>query len=144
VEDRAVPNNETIQETQMEPRNLAEKAKTIAVVGASEDPRRASHQVMHYLIQCGYDVIPVNPSAETVLGKACVASLAEIDRPVDIVDVFRRSSAAADVAQEAAAAGATCLWLQEGVRSEEARRIAEEAGMAFVQDRCIKKVLLGW
>jgi uncharacterized protein len=128
----------------MEPRHLAEKAKTIAVVGASDDPRRASNQVMHYLIQCGYDVIPVNPNAKTVLGRSCVASLGEIDRPIDIVDVFRRSSAVGDVAKDAASAGATCLWLQEGVRSEEARRIAEEAGMDFVQDRCIKKVLLGW
>ena len=128
----------------MEPRDVVEKAKTIAVVGASDDPMRASNRVMHYLIQCGYDVIPVNPGPETVLGKTCVASLAEIDRPIDIVDVFRRSSAAANVAQEAAAAGATCLWLQEGVRSEEARRIAQEAGMDFVQDRCIKKVLLGF
>jgi uncharacterized protein len=128
----------------MEPRHLVEKAKTIAVVGASNDSTRASNRVMHYLIQCGYDVIPVNPRAETVLGKTCVASLAEIERPIDIVDVFRRSSAAANVAQEAASAGATCLWLQEGVRSDEARRIAEEAGMAFVQDRCIKKVLMGY
>ena len=128
----------------MEPRHLVEKAKTIAVVGASNDPTRASNRVMHYLIQCGYDVIPVNPRSEAVLGKTCVASLAEIDRPIDIVDVFRRSSAAANVAQEAASAGATCLWLQEGVRSEEARRIAEDAGMAFVQDRCIKKVLMGF
>ena len=102
----------------MEPRHLVEKAKTIAVVGASNDSMRASNRVMHYLIQCGYDVIPVNPKSKTVLGKTCVASLGEIDRPIDIVDVFRRSSAVAGVAQEAASAGATCLWLQEGVRSE--------------------------
>jgi predicted CoA-binding protein len=141
---KPTPDNATIQETLMEPLHLVEKAKTIAVVGASDDPTRASNRVMHYLIQCGYDVIPVNPRVESVLGKTCVASLADVDRPIDIVDVFRRSSVAADVAQEAAAAGATCLWLQEGVRSEEARRIAQEAGMDFVQDRCIKKVLLGF
>jgi predicted CoA-binding protein len=141
---KPTPDNATIQETLMEPLHLVEKAKTIAVVGASDDPTRASNRVMHYLIQCGYDVIPVNPRVESVLGRTCVASLADVDRPIDIVDVFRRSSVAADVAQEAAAAGATCLWLQEGVRSEEARRIAQEAGMDFVQDRCIKKVLLGF
>jgi predicted CoA-binding protein len=141
---KPTPDNATIQETLMEPLHLVEKAKTIAVVGASDDPTRASNRVMHYLIQCGYDVIPVNPRVESVLGRTCVASLADVDRPIDIVDVFRRSSVAADVAQEAAAAGAMCLWLQEGVRSEEARRIAQEAGMDFVQDRCIKKVLLGF
>jgi uncharacterized protein len=128
----------------MQPRDVVEKAKTIAVVGASDDPMRASNRVMHYLIECGYDVVPVNPRTETVLGRKCVANLSEIDRPIDIVDVFRRSSAAAGVAQEAAAVGATCLWLQEGVRSEQAREIAEDAGMTFIQDRCIKKVLLGY
>jgi uncharacterized protein len=128
----------------MQPRDVAEKAKTIAVVGASEDPGRASNHVMHFLIQCGYDVIPVNPEATSIQGRECVASLADIDRPIDIVDVFRRSSAIPEVAEEAAAAGAACLWLQEGLRSETARQIAEEAGMEFVQDRCIKKVLLGF
>jgi uncharacterized protein len=128
----------------MQAKEVAEKAKTIAVVGASDDPSRASNRVMQYLIQCGYDVVPVNPSAESVLGRQCVASLSDIDRPIDIVDVFRRSSAVPGVAREAASVGAECLWLQEGVRSEEAREIAQEAGMTFIQDRCIKKVLLGF
>jgi predicted CoA-binding protein len=77
------------------------------------------------------------------LGVPCVSSLAEIDQPVDIVDVFRRSVAAATVAAEAAAVGAPALWLQLGVRSDEARRVATEAGMAYVENPCIKTVLLG-
>jgi uncharacterized protein len=128
----------------MQAKDVAEKAKTIAVVGASDDPSRPSNRVMQYLIQCGYDVVPVNPSAQSVLGRQCAASLSDVDRPIDIVDVFRRSSAAPGVAREAASIGAECLWLQEGVRSEEAREIAEEAGMTFIEDRCIKKVLLGF
>jgi len=112
-------------------------AKTIALVGASPDPGRPSHGVMAYLLRAGYRVIPVNPLADgEVLGQRCLGSLAELEEPVDLVDVFRRPEHCAEVAREAAAAGAGALWLQLGVVSDEARRVAEESGMDFVEDEC--------
>jgi predicted CoA-binding protein len=112
-------------------------ATTIAIVGASPNPRRPSHGVMAYLLRAGYDVVPVNPTAGgEVLGVPCVARLSEVDRPVDRVDVFRRADHCAAVAQEAAEIGAGALWLQLGLRSPAARRIAEEAGMDYVEDAC--------
>ena len=112
-------------------------AKTIALVGASPDPGRPSHGVMAYLLRAGYRVIPVNPLADgEVLGQRCLGSVAELEEPVDLVDVFRRPEHCAEVAREAAAAGAGALWLQLGVVSDEARRVAEESGMDFVEDEC--------
>jgi uncharacterized protein len=112
-------------------------AKTIALVGASPDPGRPSHGVMAYLLRAGYQVIPVNPVADgEVLGQRCLGSLAELEEPVDLVDVFRRPEHCAEVAREAAAAGAGALWLQLGVVSDEARRVAQESGMDFVEDEC--------
>ena len=112
-------------------------ARTIAIVGASPRPERPSHGVMRYLLDRGYRVIPVRPlDCEEVLGVACVASLAEIEEPVDLVDVFRREEHAAGLAREAAAVGARAFWLQLGLRSPEARRVALESGMDYVEDRC--------
>jgi predicted CoA-binding protein len=111
-------------------------AKTIAVVGASPDPGRPSHGVMRYLLGAGYRVLPVNPEADEVLGVPCVGRLSELEGPIDVVDVFRRPEHCAAVAEEAVAAGAGALWLQLGVRSAEARRIAEEAGLDYVEDEC--------
>jgi uncharacterized protein len=118
------------------PEQILRDARTIAVVGASPDPGRPSYGVTAYLVQAGYRVVPVNPLADEVLGLRCVASLAELDGPVDLVDVFRRPEHCAEVAREAAAAGAGALWLQLGVVSPEARRIAEESGLDFVEDAC--------
>jgi predicted CoA-binding protein len=92
---------------------------------------------MRYLLGAGYRVIPVRPrDCDEVLGVPCVASLAEIDEPIDLVDVFRRSEYTPDVAREAVAVGAKALWLQLGVVSEEARSIAEEAGLDYVENAC--------
>jgi uncharacterized protein len=118
------------------PEQILRDARTIAVVGASPDPARASHGVTAYLVQAGYQVVPVNPLADEVLGLRCLSSLAELDGPVDLVDVFRRPEHCGEVATEAVAAGAGALWLQLGVVSPEARRIAEESGMDFVEDAC--------
>lgn len=116
---------------------VLQNAKTIAVVGASPKPWRPSHDVMRYLLEQGYRVIPVRPrDCDEVLGVPCVASLAEIEEPVDLVDVFRRPDACPDVAREAVAAGAKALWLQLGLVSPEARRIAAEAGLDYVEDEC--------
>jgi predicted CoA-binding protein len=93
---------------------------------------------MRYLQRAGYRVLPVNPRAcpGEILGVPCVRSLAALDEPVDLVDVFRRPEYCADVAREAVAIGAPALWLQLGIRSAAARSIAEEAGVDYVEDAC--------
>jgi predicted CoA-binding protein len=111
-------------------------ARTIAVVGASPEPHRSSHGVMRYLQQQGYRCIPVNPNCDEVLGVPAVASLAEIDEPIDLVDVFRRPELCPAHAREAVAAGARALWLQLGIVSPEARRIAMDAGLDYVENAC--------
>ena len=119
------------------PAEILRDASTIAVVGASPRPDRPSHAVMRYLLEHGYRVIPVRPrDCDEVLGVPCVASLAEIGEPVDLVDVFRLSEFCADVAREAVAAGAGALWLQLGIVSPEARRIALDAGLDYVENLC--------
>jgi predicted CoA-binding protein len=119
------------------PEEVLREAKTIALVGASPKPDRPSNGVMRYLLAQGYDVIPVRPrDCDEVHGIPCVASLAEIDRPIDLVDVFRRVEATPDVAREAVGVGAKALWLQLGLVSPEARAIATEAGLDYVEDEC--------
>ena len=116
-------------------------ARTIAIVGASPKPYRPSHGVMRYLLEQGYDVIPVRPAGcDAVLGVPCARTVADIDRAVDLVDVFRRPDACPDVARDAVAAGAGALWLQLGIVSHEARQIAEEAGLDYVENACTKIV----
>jgi uncharacterized protein len=119
------------------PAEILRDARTIAVVGASPRPDRPSHGVMRYLLEHGYRVVPVRPrDCDEVLGVPCVASLEEIGEPVDLVDVFRRPEFCAEVAREAVAAGAGALWLQLGIVSSEARRIAVEGGLDYVEDLC--------
>ena len=91
---------------------------------------------MRYLLAQGYDVIPVNPSCDEVLGVPAVATLAEVAPPIDLVDVFRRVDAAPGHAREAVAAGAKAFWLQLDLRSPEARQICEQAGIDYVEDEC--------
>ena len=119
------------------PEQILKEAKTIALVGASPDPARPSHGVMRYLLERGYRVIPVRPlDCDEVLRVPCVASLAEVGETIDLVDVFRREEALPGHAREAVDAGAKGLWLQLGLRSPEARRIATEAGLDYVEDAC--------
>jgi predicted CoA-binding protein len=123
--------------TDADPVRLLQETRTIAIVGASPNPARPSHGVMRYLLGAGYRVLPVRADGcAEVLGVPCVASLAEIGEPIDIVDVFRRPEFCAQHAREAVAAGAKSLWLQLGIRSPEARRIAIEGGLAYVEDAC--------
>ena len=119
------------------PEQILAEASTIALVGASPKPERPSNSVMRYLLGQGYRVIPVRPrDCDEVLGVPCVATLAEIEEPIDLVDVFRRIEHAPGVAREAIATGAKALWLQRGLVSPEARRIATEAGLDYVEDAC--------
>jgi predicted CoA-binding protein len=123
------------------PQQILAEARTIALVGASPKPDRPSNDVMRYLLDVGYRVIPVRPAdCDEVHGVPCVPSLAEIDEPIDLVDVFRRPEFCAAHAREAVEAGAGALWLQVGIVSAEARRIAEEAGLDYVEDACTKVV----
>jgi predicted CoA-binding protein len=110
---------------------------TITVVGASASPAKAAHYVPAHMQQHGWRIIPVNPHAEQLLDEVVYRRLADIPEQVDMVNVFRPSAEAAEVARQAAAIGAKALWLQLGIRSDEARRIAADAGMLYVEDRCL-------
>ena len=119
---------------------ILKETKTIAMVGASPDKTKFSYGVLRVLHETGYDMIPVNPNedVEEIRGLPVFHSLAEIDRPVDMVQVFRTSDAAYGVAKEAIDIGAKVLWLQIGVRNDEAAKLAEAAGLKVVMDRCPK------
>lgn len=119
-------------------RQVLEDAKRIAVVGLSNKPERDSYQVAKYLQEQGYEIIPVNPTVDEVLGRKAVASLKEIEGEVDIVDVFRRSEEVPAVVDDAIAIGAKAIWLQLGVIHEEAAQKAADHGLDVIMDRCIK------
>lgn len=113
-------------------------AKTIAIVGLSPNPLRASYFVGFYLQRHGYRIVPVNPRETEILGEKSYASLRDVPVPVDIVNVFRAPDALPGIAEEAVAIGAKCLWCQFGVINEQGARIAADGGLAVVMDRCIK------
>jgi uncharacterized protein len=117
-------------------RVFAETA-TIAVVGASGDPAKPAHRIPRYLKGQGYRIVPVNPRGGELLGEPVARSLAEVDGPVDVVDVFRPAEEAPKLARQAIDIGAKVLWLQEGIESQEAKRIAEAAGLTVVMNRCM-------
>ncbi len=117
---------------------ILKKAKTIAVVGLSNNPERTSYQVSAVMQKAGYEIIPVNPSIDEVLGVKAVASLLEIEGHVDIVNVFRRSEQLFDVAKEFDKIDADVYWAQLGLANEEAYKFLKENGYTVVMDRCIK------
>lgn len=114
--------------------------KTIALVGASTNEARPSYAVMAYLLRHGYEVIPVNPGAagQDILGQMCYASLSEIPKKIDMVDIFRQSQYCLPIVEEAIAIGAQYIWMQIGVQNGEARRLATNAGLSVIEDRCTK------
>ena len=119
-------------------RRILAQSKSIAVVGLSAHWYRPSHFAAKYLQDKGYRIIPVNPSYTEVLGQRCYPNLAAIGESVDVVDCFRKSEDIVPIAREAVAVGAKVLWMQLGIRNEEASRIALDAGLDVVMDRCVK------
>jgi hypothetical protein len=118
---------------------LLKRTKTIAVVGLSDSPLRPSYGVSAYMQTAGYRIIPVNPAIKGALGEKAVASLADVEERIDIVDVFRRSEFVPDVVDEAIRLKVPAIWLQEGVVHEEAAEKARKAGIFVVMDLCILK-----
>lgn len=117
--------------------SILEKAKTIAVVGASPKPGRDSGTIASFLAVCGYKVIPVNPMYKDVRGMKCYPDLTSIGEPVDIVDIFRNPDDVIPIIDEAIAIGAKTVWMQLGVINHEAAAKAEQAGLQVIMDRCI-------
>lgn len=112
--------------------------RTIAVVGLSPKKSRPSYQVADYMIQAGYNVIPVNPGQNEILGRVCYPDLQSIPEPVDVVDIFRRADQVVPVIQEAIAIGARVVWMQQGIINDQAAVLAENAGLLVIMDRCLK------
>lgn len=119
-------------------RQMLHEMNTIAVVGLSENPDRASHQVAKYMQAEGYRVIPVNPNAEQILGEKSYSALTDINETVDIVNVFRRSETVLPIAEQAVEIGAKVLWLQLGIENAQAEKTALNGGLQVIMDRCIK------
>lgn len=120
-----------------DPAEILAYAKTVAVVGASRDPSKPSGKIPYLLQHRGYRIIPVNPTSGEILGEPVYPSLLDIKEPVDVVNVFRPAAEAPGIARQAVAIGARALWLQLGIKSEEARAIAEGAGLDYVEDLCM-------
>lgn len=119
-------------------KQILESAGNIAVVGLSDKPERTSHMVAKAMQDRGYRIIPVNPGKKQILGETCYPSLLDIPEPVHIVNVFRRAEEVVPIAEQAAQIKANVFWLQQGIINEEAARIALDAGLTVIMDRCIK------
>lgn len=111
--------------------------KNIAVVGMSKNPEKAAHYVPKYLAEKGYNIIPVNPSADKILDKKCYHDISEVPVPIDIVDIFRPSEEVMPVVKEAVLKRPKVIWLQEGIHNSEAEEIARKAGIEVVFNRCM-------
>nr|WP_100408050.1 CoA-binding protein [Bacillus solitudinis] len=125
------PSNERIKE-------IFQKSKTIAVVGLSDNPERTSYMIAEAMQLAGYEIIPVNPTVNEVLGKKAFASLKDINKHVDVVNVFRRSEYLPGIAEETVAIGAKVFWAQLGVENEDAYQYLVDHDVTTIMDRCIK------
>lgn len=122
----------------MSPQTLLRRTKSIAIVGVSNKPERASYQVAAYLQNAGYRLAFVNPAYQRVLGQPCYASLSDLPEPVDMVNIFRKAEDCPAIAEEAIRIGAKSLWLQLGIVSDTCSELAAQAHMDYIEDRCIK------
>lgn len=124
-------------------KNILEKTRTIAVVGASANKERDSYKVMSNLIKNGYKVFPVNPNeiGNLILGQECYSDIEDIKKHIDLVDIFREKKAVMGIAKQAIKIGAKFLWMQEGIVNNEAASLAESAGIKVIMNRCTKKEL---
>ena len=124
-------------------KNILEKTRTIAVVGASANKERDSYKVMSNLIKNGYKVFPVNPNEtdNLILGQECYSDIEDIKKHIDLVDIFREKKAVMGIAKQAIKIGAKFLWMQEGIIHYEAASLAESAGIKVIMNRCTKKEL---
>lgn len=138
VSSASAVNSGAFATTSAERLEMLRRYKTIAMVGLSANPFRPSHFAAIYLLAAGYNVIPVNPREQEILGRVCYPSLSAIPEPIGIVDIFRDPAAVPPIVEEAIAVGAKVIWMQLGVVHEEAALRARQAGLQVVMDRCIK------
>ncbi len=123
-------------------KEFLENMKDVVIVGASNKVERASNGIMKYLMKNGYKCYPVNPMEETVLGEKCYKSVLDVPVEPDLVDVFRKSEATPPIVKEAVEKNAKFIWLQEEVSSAESRKIAEDAGIPYIENKCLFKEML--
>jgi len=131
----------TTSEVQASPAEITEildNYRIVAVVGLSNDPDRPSYRVAQYLQEHGYRIIPVNPGCQEILGEPCYPSLRDIPFPVEIVDIFRKVEAIPGIVADAITIGAKAVWMQQGLEEPHAARVARQAGLRVVMDRCMK------
>ncbi|NOX38777.1 MAG: CoA-binding protein [Calditrichaeota bacterium] len=118
--------------------------RNVAIVGASNKPHRDSFQVTQFLMEQGFQIFPVNPNVEEILGRKCYPSLMDIPETVEIVDIFRRPEEVVPIVEQAIAIGAKVIWMQLGVINEEAARLARKSGLSVIMNRCIKIEFQRW
>ncbi len=128
-------------------RSILEKCRTIAVYGMSKDPQKIAHHVPAHMRAAGYEIIPINPTVPEIDGLTCYTCLQDVPEHIEILNVFRPSEQTPDIVREAVArkkqrGDIAVIWLQEDIRNDEARRLAEEAGITFIEDLCVKKELM--
>ena len=116
---------------------ILSRYRTVAVVGASRNPEKDSHKVASFLSENGFEVIPLNPHCDEILGRKCHSSLKEIEQPVEIVDVFRPAAEVEGIVRDAIAIGAKVVWMQKGIVNNKAAQTAIAAGLEVVMDRCM-------
>ena len=122
-------------------KKLLKETKNIAIVGASSNPERDSFKVMKFLMDYGYEIFPVNPKENNILGRRCYANLKEIEERIDMVDIFRANEFILAITNEAIEINANIIWIQEGIVDENAASLAKKSGLTVVMDKCPKKIL---
>lgn len=122
-------------------KKLLKETKNIAIIGASSNPERDSFKVMKFLMEYGYEIFPVNPKENNILGRRCYANLKEIEERIDMVDIFRAKEFILAITNEAIEINANIIWTQEGIVDENAASLAKKSGLTVVMDKCPKKIL---